>query len=368
MTLSSIRPMSLQAFGLAVSIFISVVCLASCAAIPFLLPAALQFASNLLMTSSKNYSAGYNEDLRALLTSLANPQATGQYGYSATTYPPPQTSTSYPNTAWSVYPPPPGTPPQGPALPQAPAPPPGSAPFPPQTSPPVTGMVYPSPPGSPPSPQFPAGAPTGTNQGYSANAGLPAVTPIAVDVALVRKTVANGRVVPVAIADGEVLRDGRGDPQAGDKFKIVVRPNTDCFLYIIAIDGSGWAQGLFPSKNSPSSNPVSSGREYVLPDGPYWYSLDQFRGVETIYVVASYRQRADIEAILTKIAGRERSPLAVPQQVQQAPVLPNGYGGTQPGQPALVQTESGTAPIAPTTFFAAKAGEDLRVTRWFRHE
>jgi hypothetical protein len=187
-------------------------------------------------------------------------------------------------------------------------------------------------------------------------------------VALLRKTLVNGRPVPVPIQDGDVLKDGRGDPQAGDKFKIVFRPVADCFVYVIAIDGSGWAQGLFPSKNSSSMNPVRKGQEYLLPEGPYWYSLDQYRGVETIYFVAAYQRRADIEEILVKIAGRERSATAVPEKVEQAPVLPHGFSTIQPGQPAVVKTESGETPVTPMRFFANQAGEDLRVTRWFRHE
>ncbi len=188
---------------------------------------------------------------------------------------------------------------------------------------------------------------------------------IALDVALLRKTPTG---VPVPIQDGDVLKDGRGDPQAGDKFKIVFRPTADCYVYVIAIDGSGWAQGLFPSKHSTLTNPVRKGQEYVLPEGPYWYSLDQYRGVETIYFVASYQQRTDIEQILTRIAGRERSATAVPAKVEQAPVLPNGFGAAQPGPPAVVKTESGETLVTPTRFFPNQAGEDLRVTRWFRHE
>jgi hypothetical protein len=84
--------------------------------------------------------------------------------------------------------------------------------------------------------------------------------------------------------------------------------------------------------------------------------------------VASYQRRADIEEILVKIAGRERSATAVAAKVEQPPVLPHGFGAIQPGQPAAVKTESGEIPVTPMRFFANQAGEDLRVTRWFRHE
>lgn len=278
--------------------------LAGCAMLPVLIPPALEFAQSLLKASNDNYSPGYNEDLKVLLLAMARP-----------------------------------------SLPASTAP--AAAMAPPAAAP------TPAPVAAAPPPQ----RPQGQGQGF------------ALDLALLRKDIVNGRPTPVAVQDGEVLRDGRGNAQAGDKFKIVFRPASDGYVYVIAIDGSGWAQGLFPSKHSVFSNPVVKGREYVLPAGPFWYSLDQFRGVETIYLVASYRSRPDIEAALSKIAGRERSPLATPQPVTQAPVVPNGFAGSSPGQSAAIQSESGeTRPVNLTTFFAAQASDDLRITRWFRHE
>jgi hypothetical protein len=288
--------------------------LTACAMLPTLIPPALEFAQSLLKTSNDNYSPGYNEDLKALLLAMARPSLPA--------------ASSSPTVAIAA-----------PAAVPAPAPI-TMAPPPQRTQ--VQGM--------------------GSSQAQS-------TAPFALDLALLRKDMVNGRPMPVAIQDGDILRDGRGDPQAGDKFKIVFRPASDGYVYVIAIDGSGWAQGLFPSKHSTFSNPVSRGREYVLPEGPFWYSLDQFRGVETIYLVASYRPRPDIEEVLSKIAGRERSPLATPQQVQQAPVVPNGFAGSSPGQSAAIQSESGeTRPVNLTTFFSGQAGDDLRITRWFRHE
>ena len=369
------------------------VSLAACPAIPFVLPVALEFARSLFNATAKNYAPGYNEDLMALLQALVRPS-----GYS--------TGSAANSPPWPVYGPGPGNQPPvmgGGYPPTANYPPPSSSsPYPGNpypggpNSPGTGGSVYPNPPppvaNYPPPQNFPSSPtpyPDSSSSGYPPNSvsppgaggGMPSANipgksyaqvnpsvPIALDVALLRKTVVNGRTVPVPIQDGDVLKDGRGNPQAGDKFKIVFRPTADCFVYVIAIDGSGWAQGLFPSKNSPSVNPVRKGQEYVLPDGAYWYSLDQFRGIETIYVVAVYQRRADIEEIFVKIAGRERSATAVPEKVEQPPVLPNGFGTTQPGQPAVVQTESGEIPVSATRFFTNQAGEDLRVTRWFRHE
>ena len=74
--------------------------------------------------------------------------------------------------------------------------------------------------------------------------------------------------------------------------------------------------------------------------------------------------------IMARIAGHERSPLAKPQSVTEAPIIPQGYAGARPSQsPFAIQTgfKQGHQ-LLPTTFFSQTAGEALRVTRWFRHQ
>ena len=204
--------------------------------------------------------------------------------------------------------------------------------------------------------------------GYDPNQATGAA--IGLDVALVRKTIRNGTPVILPIKDGEILRDGRGNPQAGDKFRIMFRPNSEAYVYIIAVDGSGWAQGIFPTPTSPFANPVQPGEQYVTPEESNWFSLDQFRGVETIFFVASHEPRKDIEDLFKGIMGRERPASATPRQVSQAAIIPNGYGGAQPSQTpfGLTLTSGGQQEIVPTSFLAKTAGEDLRITRWFRHQ
>ena len=211
-------------------------------------------------------------------------------------------------------------------------------------------------------------------QGYEEESGYDpnqaTGTAIGLDVALVRKTMRNGTPVILPIKDGDILKDGRGNPQAGDKFRIMFRPNSEAYVYIIAVDGSGWAQGIFPTPTSPFANPVKPGEQYVTPEGTNWFSLDQFRGVETIFFVASHEPRKDIEDLFKGIMGRERPASATPRQVSQAAIIPNGYGDTQQSQTpfGLTLTSGGQQEIIPTSFLAKTAGEDLRITRWFRHQ
>ena len=197
---------------------------------------------------------------------------------------------------------------------------------------------------------------------------------IQLDVAIVKKTEMNGTETMIPINDGDVLKDGRGKAQAGDKFRIMFRTNSDCYVYVIAIDGSAWAQGVFPRLTAPFANPVKQSQQYIIPENNNWLSLDQFKGIETIFFVASPHKRQDIEDILATITGKERHPKATPQQVTEAPIIPAGFHRSQPSStPFTIGQKSSSLQgqdqgLIPTTYFTQKAGEALRVTRWFRHE
>jgi hypothetical protein len=226
-----------------------------------------------------------------------------------------------------------------------------------------TGMA--SAPAYPNQPEGSPGFPT-----TQLNTTQPPAAPISLDVLLVKKHLVNGVQSYLPIKDGDILLDGRGNPQAGDKFRVMFRANTDCYVYVIAVDGSAWAQGLFPSASSPFANPVKAGQQHVLPEGTNWFSLDQYKGIETVFVVASRERRQDIEQILTTITGRERNPAEKPQAVSEPAIIPNGYSGARPGSSpfAFPISQHQQQELLPTTYFVKTAGEDLRITRWFRHQ
>ena len=261
-------------------------------------------------------------------------------------------------------------------------------PYPNQTPYPAQGQPYPDPSypmdqqGQPyPTPYANAGIasapaypnqPQGSPDYQTAQFGTaqPAAAPMSLDVLLVKKHMVNGVRSYLPIKDGDILLDGRGNPQAGDKFRVMFRANTDGYVYVIAVDGSAWAQGIFPSAASPFANPVKAGQQYLLPEGNNWFSLDQFKGIETIFFVASHARRPDIEQILTTITGRERHPAEKPLAVSEPAIIPNGFSGTRPGSSpfAFKTSQSSQQELLPTTYFVKTAGKDLRITRWFRHQ
>jgi hypothetical protein len=173
------------------------------------------------------------------------------------------------------------------------------------------------------------------------------------------------------IQDGAVLRDGRGNPAAGDKLKVMFSVNCDCYVYIIGIDATGYSAQIFPDASSGSNNPVQAGRQYLLPEGGDWWGLDEYRGTESIYFVTSYRQRTDIENIIANLANQPRNLSGGYQPVTQAAMvpIPRGLIKVQDGAPTLVPTGYGTPyQITPQKFIATAAGADLIITRWFNHQ
>jgi hypothetical protein len=121
--------------------------------------------------------------------------------------------------------------------------------------------------------------------------------------------------------------------------------------------------------NGAVNNPLKPETEQAFPDGPYWFTLDQFKGVETFFLVASPARRTDLEESLNQLAGQQRPSGQVAAQVEEPAVIPNGFGKTQTGQATQVQDETQqNVQVTPLSYVASKVGEDVRVTRWFRHQ
>ena len=364
---------------------------------------ALQFGKNLLATAAGNYTKKYEQDLTQLLQALRHPGTTNQpfiqgitpgnvpgYPYDPNNPNSPQGSPNDPYAQQGYPQDPYGQPPtqQDPYAQQQGQNPYGQTdpyaqpgyPQNPYGQPPTQQDPYSQQPAQQGNPQNPYGQQPAT-QGYpqdqtaqSGPSGQDGAvgTPIGLDVAIVKKTKVNGAETIMPIQDGDILKDGRGNAQAGDKFRIMFRANNDCYVYVIAIDGSAWAQGVFPSLTSPFANPVKQGQQYIIPENNNWLSLDQFKGIETLFFVASPEKRQDIEDILANIAGKERHPQETPQQVTEAPIIPAGFHRSQTSSTPFIIGQGSPRTqdqgLIPTTYFTQKAGEALRVTRWFRHE
>jgi len=208
-------------------------------------------------------------------------------------------------------------------------------------------------------------AQTGSGSSIAVSQGQP----ISIDVALVRETqMAEGKKITV-IHDGDILKDGGDNPQSGDKFKVVFRTNCDCFVYVVSVDGSGWAQPLFPL-GSAKGIPVKKDKEYVLPGEKQSFALDKNKGIESIFFVASPWARPDIVKSLSTLAAQKKpSNFVALASVEEAPIIPNGFVAMRSAPRARVRDDLGKESfVVPTSYSGAGVGKEVRLTRWFHHE
>lgn len=195
--------------------------------------------------------------------------------------------------------------------------------------------------------------------------------PIALDASILVQRAGHVGTEPFVVNDGDTLFDGKGDPKAGDKIKISFRTNCDCHVYVVGIDATGYAVPIFPDPQSGLTNPVSTNNALLVPEGTFWYGLDDYRGVEQIYFVASYTPRPDLDDILERLKKHERRPLTDYQPVTQAAIVPQTRGlvKIRVGAPVSVKTENGRSfEVNPTGFLSAADSSDIVVTRWFNHQ
>jgi hypothetical protein len=92
-----------------------------------------------------------------------------------------------------------------------------------------------------------------------------------------------------------------------DDYALSLRPSADGWLYVYQIDASRRVRQLFPNAGfGTKSNPVNAYQDYLLPSSGAWYYLDETVGPETIYVVFSTTERADLDAASTGPEAAER--------------------------------------------------------------
>jgi len=105
---------------------------------------------------------------------------------------------------------------------------------------------------------------------------------------------------------------------SGDCFKINFETNENCYVYVLLYGSGGIAQRLFPHEQIHLDNAIRGGTPYALPDGENWYYLDDVRGTETVYLVASYEPMRDIADLLTRMTQADQDSKSVlSQQIQQ---------------------------------------------------
>ena len=102
-------------------------------------------------------------------------------------------------------------------------------------------------------------------------------------------------------ADGKLraVREGAA-MTSSDNYALYLKPAQDCWIYIYQADSAGNTLRLFPNPDfKTAANPVYAGRELWAPNDGDYYFLDENKGKETIYVVASRKPKAALEELVS---------------------------------------------------------------------
>ncbi|NOX69144.1 MAG: DUF4384 domain-containing protein [Gammaproteobacteria bacterium] len=195
------------------------------------------------------------------------------------------------------------------------------------------------------------------------------IAPIQLNVALLARRAGQENLQP--IDDGAVLFDGGNDPASGDMLKVTFQVNCACYVYVIGIDATGYVAQIYPEAMGQKTKPVRAGETYLLPGDSDWWALDEYKGIEQIYFLASFTARDDVETLLREMAGVPRSVTRDSYRpVAEPAVIPVTRGLVKvKGAPISIPTQSGSSQsVTPTLFSSKELSGEVVVTRWFNHE
>jgi len=82
---------------------------------------------------------------------------------------------------------------------------------------------------------------------------------------------------------------------AGDQLKFYFEPQTECFIYFFYYSSQGDLQLLFPTEFSSSR--LSPGTQYYIPAGKSWFELDEVKGIEKFFLLASSKKLEKLESL-----------------------------------------------------------------------
>lgn len=153
-----------------------------------------------------------------------------------------------------------------------------------------------------------------------------------------------GRLDKILLRDGTVL-------SSGDGIKIVFETSRRAYVYVLLLDSRGQASVVFPNTDIAVAHRVPGGTSVEVPPGKQWFFLDDKRGQETLYVVASLRPLTKVKRLLKTlehIAANGRGKQAIDKAVaafgggDNKPVsISRGIGGIRPGRARPISGSKG---------------------------
>lgn len=88
--------------------------------------------------------------------------------------------------------------------------------------------------------------------------------------------------------------------KSGDELKMVIELKKECFVYIVYQNSIGGVELLFPYNAKQFATDYSKDKNYYIPLGRQWFTLDNNLGKETFYLVASKQRLTELETQVEK--------------------------------------------------------------------
>jgi hypothetical protein len=101
--------------------------------------------------------------------------------------------------------------------------------------------------------------------------------------------------------------------RAGDEIKMFVGPECKCFIYVLHQDQAGQFTVLYPADGAFTATPPSAAS--YIPAGGGWLEVDDSKGIERIYLLASTTRLTALEQLLTAAASTAKPPSPAQQIV-----------------------------------------------------
>ena len=93
---------------------------------------------------------------------------------------------------------------------------------------------------------------------------------------------------------------------SGDRMKIFLQPQIDCFVYLFYRSSQKELMVLLPARGIGSR--ATAGARTMVPTGSDWFRLDEVTGIETFYLLVSARPLAKLEALCSKLVTAAAQP------------------------------------------------------------
>jgi hypothetical protein len=83
--------------------------------------------------------------------------------------------------------------------------------------------------------------------------------------------------------------------RSGDEMKLCVEPMKPCFIYVISQSSNGEVNMLFPYTTTQFTMDYKVDRNYYIPQGKGWFTVDKVPGKEVFHILASATRLESIE-------------------------------------------------------------------------